>query len=335
MQKACGHPRRGSHSLGAHDFRVCFTPLKGVLFTFPSRYLCTIGRQPVFSLGGWAPRIQTGFHVSRPTWDTCRLARGFRARGFHPLRRRFPAACANASSTMARSRNPAGHARRFGLLRVRSPLLAESPPGTEMFHFPGCGLRTLWIHARMTPDERRRIAPFGNPRIKGRLRLPVDYRGLPRPSSPAVAKASIMRPNNLTVKITSTESSRLCASPPPPRLGSGGLSLLLLFFFYCCPGCQRAAGKDDRHPEPDVIAVVGAPGLEPGASSLSETRSNQLSYAPAPGPDRGNPRAGDRQSRSSVCPVHGRHTLPGGAEPGGAGGTRTRGILLAKQALYH
>ena len=38
--------------------------------------------------------------------------------------------------------NPAVHARRFGLLRVRSPLLAESllfsiPPGTEMVHFPG------------------------------------------------------------------------------------------------------------------------------------------------------------------------------------------------------
>ena len=213
--------------MGAHDFRVSFTPLKGVLFTFPSRYLCTIGRQPVFSLGGWAPRIQTGFHVSRPTWDTCRLARGFRARGFHPLRRRFPAACANCLLPISGSRNPAGHARRFGLFRVRSPLLAESrlissPPGTEMFHFPGYGLPTLWIHVGMTPYERRRIAPFGNPRINGRLRLPVDYRGLPRPSSPAVAKASIMRPNNLTVKNHSlTDRLQACclatASPTGKR----------------------------------------------------------------------------------------------------------------------
>ena len=236
MQKACGHPRRGSHSLGAHDFRVSFTPLKGVLFTFPSRYLCTIGRQLVFSLGGWAPQIQTGFHVSRPTWDTRRVKAGFRARGFHPLRRRFPAACANCLLPISGSRNPAGHARRFGLFRVRSPLLAESrlissPPGTEMFHFPGYGLPTLWIHVGMTPYERRRIAPFGNPRINGRLRLPVDYRGLPRPSSPAVAKASIMRPNNLTVKNHSlTDRLQASASPPPPRLGSGGLSRLLLAF---------------------------------------------------------------------------------------------------------
>ena len=38
-----------------------------VLFTFPSRYLCTIGRMWVFSLGGWSPHIQTRFHVPRLT----------------------------------------------------------------------------------------------------------------------------------------------------------------------------------------------------------------------------------------------------------------------------
>ena len=41
-----------------------------MLFTFPSRYWFTIGRQGVFSLGGWSPRIPTGFLVSRGTWDT-------------------------------------------------------------------------------------------------------------------------------------------------------------------------------------------------------------------------------------------------------------------------
>ena len=48
-------------------FQVYFTPLIGVLFTFPSRYLCTIGHQGVFRLGGWSPHVQTGLHVSRPT----------------------------------------------------------------------------------------------------------------------------------------------------------------------------------------------------------------------------------------------------------------------------
>ena len=37
-----------------------------------------------------------------------------------------------------------------------------------------------------------RVAPFGDLRIKARLRLPEAYRSLPRPSSPAGAKASIM-----------------------------------------------------------------------------------------------------------------------------------------------
>ena len=48
-------------------FQVYFTPLIGVLFTFPSRYLFAIGHQGVFRLGGWSPHVQTGFHVSRPT----------------------------------------------------------------------------------------------------------------------------------------------------------------------------------------------------------------------------------------------------------------------------
>ena len=49
-------------------FQVLFHSPPGVLFTFPSRYWFTIGRQRVFSLGGWSPRIPTGFLVSRGTW---------------------------------------------------------------------------------------------------------------------------------------------------------------------------------------------------------------------------------------------------------------------------
>ena len=57
----------GSHCLYASGFRYCFTPLAGVLFAFPSRYWFTIGQLRVFSLGGWSPHVQTGFHVPRPT----------------------------------------------------------------------------------------------------------------------------------------------------------------------------------------------------------------------------------------------------------------------------
>jgi hypothetical protein len=48
-------------------FQDLFHSPSGVLFAFPSRYWFTIGRLRVFSLGGWSPHLQTGFHVSRPT----------------------------------------------------------------------------------------------------------------------------------------------------------------------------------------------------------------------------------------------------------------------------
>ena len=105
-------------------FQVSFTPLIGVLFTFPSRYSCTIGHQGVLRLGGWSPHLQTGFHVSRPTRGS---RRSLPVRDCHPLWSAFPdgSGCPFATT---------------GLVRVRSPLLAESrlmsfPSDTEMFQF--------------------------------------------------------------------------------------------------------------------------------------------------------------------------------------------------------
>ena len=49
-------------------FQIYFTPLNGVLFTFPSRYSFTIGHQVVFSLTPWSGQIPTEFHVLRSTW---------------------------------------------------------------------------------------------------------------------------------------------------------------------------------------------------------------------------------------------------------------------------
>ncbi len=77
----------------------------------------------------------------------------------------------------------------FGLLSVRSPLLRESllfssPPGTEMFHFPG------FAPFRVAEHYFRRVAPFGYPRVTARFQLPEAFRWLPRPSSPLCAKAS-------------------------------------------------------------------------------------------------------------------------------------------------
>ena len=78
MQKACDHPSKTDyHTLSAQGFRFFFTPLAGVLFTFPSRYWFTIGHRRVFSLRRWASRIQTEFHVFRSTWELTRCLQDF------------------------------------------------------------------------------------------------------------------------------------------------------------------------------------------------------------------------------------------------------------------
>ena len=58
-------------------FQVLFHSPPGVLFTFPSQYFSTIGHQVVFRLGGWAPRLLTGFLVSADTLDTASSLRRF------------------------------------------------------------------------------------------------------------------------------------------------------------------------------------------------------------------------------------------------------------------
>ena len=140
-------------------FQVCFTPLAGVLFAFPSRYWFTIGHHGVFRLGEWSPLIRTGFHVSRPNWDPGSAGRGFRLRGCHPLWPGLPAGSPIPPDHMSRSRNPGKQASRFGLLRFRSPLLTQSllissPRGTEMFHFPRCrSCRTIEVIRRSCPTK--------------------------------------------------------------------------------------------------------------------------------------------------------------------------------------
>ena len=90
----------------AHGFRVSFTPLSEVLFTFPSRYSSAIGLSVVFSLAGWSPRIQPGFLVPRPTQAPTRSRNCLRVRGSHPLWPGVPAGSADFPSPWRRPYNP-------------------------------------------------------------------------------------------------------------------------------------------------------------------------------------------------------------------------------------
>ena len=111
----------------------------------------------------------------------------FRVRGCHPLWPGFPACSAmDHIAYCRRSYNPGRRQRRprFGLLRVRSPLLAQSfllsfPPGTKMFQFPGFAPSSARCQ-----DRSWRVSPFGHPRVTGHLPLTAAFRSLSRPSSP-------------------------------------------------------------------------------------------------------------------------------------------------------
>ena len=144
MQKARRQPllRRaiGLRQLVSTRFQVLFHSPSGVLFTFRSRYYCTIGRPVVFSLGGWSPLIHTRFLVSGATREICGRLNlfGYGAltlcgRPSHAVDLRLGfvtpwidcgRSCSSLDTGVA---TPASLTlRRFRLVPVRSPLLGES-----------------------------------------------------------------------------------------------------------------------------------------------------------------------------------------------------------------
>ena len=113
--------------------RSYFTPLTGVLFTFPSRYWFTIGCQGVFSLIRWSGLIHAEFHVHRVTWDALRGRSGFRAPGSHGLRPTFP--CRYASPTRLPRQGPATPERQVPPVWAL-PLSLATTHGITSFSFP-------------------------------------------------------------------------------------------------------------------------------------------------------------------------------------------------------
>ena len=106
-------------------FQVLFHSPPGVLFTFPSRYCFSIGHQVVFRLGCWSTRIPTGFLVSCGTLDTA-SALLMSLTGLSPCIAALPKAFSYHSRYTLQSEPRTNCFIRFGLFRVRSPLLAES-----------------------------------------------------------------------------------------------------------------------------------------------------------------------------------------------------------------
>jgi hypothetical protein len=176
------------------------------------------------------------------------------------------------------------------------------------------------------PDARR-VAPFGNPRINACSPLPGAYRSKPRPSSPAGAKASIVCPYTLDRIRNLARPGRCCNFYPK-----------LCCCQRTCPAPRKGARVQGPAARPQAIIfrsrarrtqMVGVPGIEPGTSSLSGTRSNQLSYTP-----KRLPIAGGTMVRRLSTTHHQPPTINHQPDTGGGNRDRTGDLMLAKHALY-
>ena len=223
MQKARRHrrnspegPQHWLRPLVGIWFQVLFRSPPGVLFTFPSRYWFTIGRQEVFSLGRRSSQIPTGFHVSRGTRVPDKGAATLSPTGLSPSVVGFPKTIRLAQQFVT----PPSilHLRRSQVPRPRPHNACRLDMRTGLGYFPfarrysgnrGCflflGVLRCFSSPRsppgayvfsngMTGHDPCRVSPFGHLRVKGCLHLTGAFRSLPRPSSPPDAKASTKCP---------------------------------------------------------------------------------------------------------------------------------------------
>ena len=118
----------------------------------------------------------------------------FQIRGFHALRPAFPDRSSNKRKSTSPSYNPGSAVTPPVWAAPRS--LAATCGITVVFF--SCGYLDVSV-PRVRPTIRGNdssshwVAPFGNLRINGHLRLPGAYRSLSRPSSPPRAQASPVR----------------------------------------------------------------------------------------------------------------------------------------------
>ena len=153
LQKVRGHTCEVLPQLAGTAFQVLFHSPPGVLFTFPSRYLFSIGHQVVFSLGGWSPRLPTGFLVSCGTLDT-RHTRHLRVPDFYRLRSGFPAVFCFVSSYLCGSETPSVRRRTVwalsrSLAATEKIDLSFSSSGYLDVSVHRVPRMTLWIHVML------------------------------------------------------------------------------------------------------------------------------------------------------------------------------------------
>ena len=145
----------------------------------------------------WSAWIHTKFHVYRATQGTTRSVLVFNYGTITLFGPPFQTVDLTSTFHIVALLPRQDKSRRFGLVRVRSPLLTESILFIFLrllrcFTSPRVALPVLCIHLDVTPYYRCRVSPFGYLRIKACVPLPEAFRSLLRPSSPDDAKASII-----------------------------------------------------------------------------------------------------------------------------------------------
>ena len=130
-----------------------------------------------------------------------------RVRGSNPLRPGFPSGSARASLCNRTTDGPTTPAR-LSLGPVWPLPRSLATTGGISFDFSSSGYLDVSV-PRVAPSgpmcsarrrrasTARRVFPFGDPRVEGRVPLTADYRSLPRPSSASCAKASAACPYHL------------------------------------------------------------------------------------------------------------------------------------------
>jgi hypothetical protein len=219
--------------------------------------------------------------VPRPTQGSLRA---LRLRGCHPLWHTVPGASASSARTT-------------GLLRVRSPLLPESrlmssPPGTEMFQFPGFAARAYG---------------FG-PGYPQRGGLPhSDMRGstLARNSPRLIAACHVLHRLLAPRHPPDALLSRSRPVPPPPPIRSAD------------------PGPHDTHTLTHSTTCSIAPWVTPPMDAISTRSSFTMpKSAPTARPRRARTRvAAERQAQEARAQRR-RHRPP--ASPGHTGGAAAR-----------
>ena len=190
---------------------------------------------------------------------------------------------------------------RFGLFRVRSPLLAESwlfslPPGTEMVHFPGFAPTAYGFSRR-----RREFAPARFPHSD----IPGSQLAYSSPRLFAVSHVlhRLLSPRHPPYALSSLTEKLARNQRPPRSRGSAAIpsdatrtqrahaGRARRFRRLPMTFCLRLSRSGDSAGAGSLAeargtrlgqrpALVGVAGFEPATSSLSGMRSNQLSYTP-------------------------------------------------------